>query len=295
MKSGLVAIVGRPNVGKSTLINYAVGHKISIVTPKPQTTRFRILGVKNLEDAQIVFVDTPGVHQAKSALNKYMVEVAVKSLEGVDLVYLMVEAGDYAGEEYDFIFKNLKKENVPVFLVINKIDKHEEEEINKTEEEFKKLFDFKEIFRISALNGQNVDKLIEKTVEYLPEGPQYFPKDTITDVPLALAIAEIIREKVYLNLRKELPYSSAVNVEEIKERENGMVYVRAVISVARNSQKGIVIGEKGKMIKKIGQDARIEIQEMLKKPVYLDLFVRVEEDWPKFEAKLKRLGYVIPE
>ena len=295
MKSGLVAIVGRPNVGKSTLINYAVGHKISIVTPKPQTTRFRILGVKNLEDAQIVFVDTPGVHQAKSALNKYMVEVAVKSLEGVDLVYLMVEAGDYAGEEYDFIFKNLKKENVPVFLVINKIDKHEEEEINKTEEEFKKLFDFKEIFRISALNGQNVDKLIEKTVEYLPEGPQYFPKDTITDVPLALAIAEVIREKVYLNLRKELPYSSAVNVEEIKERENGMVYVRAVISVARNSQKGIVIGEKGKMIKKIGQDARIEIQEMLKKPVYLDLFVRVEEDWPKFEAKLKRLGYVIPE
>ncbi len=295
MKSGLVAIVGRPNVGKSTLINYAVGHKISIVTPKPQTTRFRILGVKNLEDAQIVFVDTPGVHQAKSALNKYMVEVAVKSLEGVDLVYLMVEAGDYAGEEYDFIFKNLKKENVPVFLVINKIDKHEEEEINKTEEEFKKLFDFKEVFRISALNGQNVDKLIEKTVEYLPEGPQYFPKDTITDVPLALAIAEIIREKVYLNLRKELPYSSAVNVEEIKERENGMIYVRAVISVARNSQKGIVIGEKGKMIKKIGQDARIEIQEMLKKPVYLELFVRVEEDWPKFEAKLKRLGYVIPE
>ncbi len=295
MKSGLVAIVGRPNVGKSTLINYAVGHKISIVTPKPQTTRFRILGVKNLEDAQIVFVDTPGVHQAKSALNKYMVEVAVKSLEGVDLVYLMVEAGDYAGEEYDFIFKNLKKENVPVFLVINKIDKHKEEEISKTEEEFKKLFDFKEVFRISALNGQNVDKLIEKTVEYLPEGPQYFPKDTITDVPLALAIAEIIREKVYLNLRKELPYSSAVNVEEIKERENGMVYVRAVISVARNSQKGIVIGEKGKMIKKIGQDARMEIQEMLKKPVYLELFVRVEEDWPKFEAKLKRLGYVIPE
>ncbi len=295
MKSGLVAIVGRPNVGKSTLINYAVGHKISIVTPKPQTTRFRILGVKNLEDAQIVFVDTPGVHQAKSALNKYMVEVAVKSLEGVDLVYLMVEAGDYAGEEYDFIFKNLKKENVPVFLVINKIDKHEVEEIDKTEEEFKKLFDFKEIFRISALNGQNVDKLIEKTVEYLSEGPQYFPKDTITDVPLALAIAEIIREKVYLNLRKELPYSSAVNVEEIKERENGMVYVRAVISVARNSQKGIVIGEKGKMIKKIGQEARMEIQEMLKKPVYLELFVRVEEDWPKFEAKLKRLGYVIPE
>jgi len=295
MKSGLVAILGRPNVGKSTLMNYLVGSKVSIVTPKPQTTRFRILGVKNLEDAQIVFVDTPGVHQAKSALNKYMVEVAKKSIEGVDLVYLMVEAGDYAGEEYALIFDTLKKTNVPVFLVINKIDKHKHEEIEKTEEEFKNLFEFKEVVKISALNGQNVDALLEKTLQYLPEGPAYFPEDVLTDLPLALAISEIIREKLYLNLRKELPYSSAVNVEEMKERENGMMYIRAVISVARDSQKGIVIGEKGKMIKKIGKEARLEIQEMLKKPVFLELFVRVEEDWPKFESKLKKLGYVIPE
>ncbi len=295
MKSGLVAILGRPNVGKSTLMNYLVGSKVSIVTPKPQTTRFRILGVKNLEDAQIVFVDTPGVHQAKSALNKYMVEVAKKSIEGVDLVYLMVEAGDYAGEEYALIFDTLKKTNVPVFLVINKIDRHKHEEIEKTEEEFKNLFEFKEVVKISALNGQNVDALLEKTLQYLPEGPAYFPEDVLTDLPLALAISEIIREKLYLNLRKELPYSSAVNVEEMKERENGMMYIRAVISVARDSQKGIVIGEKGKMIKKIGKEARLEIQEMLKKPVFLELFVRVEEDWPKFESKLKKLGYVIPE
>ncbi len=295
MKSGLVALIGRPNVGKSTLMNYIVGSKVSIVTPKPQTTRFRILGVKNLEDAQIVFVDTPGVHQAKSALNKYMVEVAVKSIEGVDLVYLMVEAGDYVGEEYNFIFDALKKQNVPVFLVINKIDKHSKEEIDKTEEDFAKLFEFKEVFRISALRGQNVDKLLEKTVEYLKEGPEYFPRDVITDIPLALAIAEIIREKLFLNLRKELPYSSAVNVEELKERENGVLYVRAVISVAKNSQKGIVIGQNGKMIKKIGRDARMEIQEMVKKPVYLELFVKVEEDWPKFESKLKKLGYVLPD
>ncbi len=295
MKSGLVAILGRPNVGKSTLMNYLVGSKVSIVTPKPQTTRFRILGVKNLDDAQIVFVDTPGVHQAKSALNKYMVEVAKKSIEGVDLIYLMVEAGDYSGEEYRLIFDSLKKTDIPVFLVINKIDKHKKEEIEKTEEEFKNLFDFKEVVKISALNGQNVDTLLEKTLKYLPEGPAYFPKDVLTDIPLALAISEIIREKLYLNLRKELPYSSAVNVEEIKERENGMMYIRAVISVARDSQKGIVIGEKGKMIKKIGQEARLEIQEMLKKPVFLELFVRVEEDWPKFESKLKKLGYVLPE
>ncbi|MCD6427546.1 MAG: GTPase Era [Caldisericaceae bacterium] len=295
MKSGLVAILGRPNVGKSTLMNYLVGSKVSIVTPKPQTTRFRILGVKNLDDAQIVFVDTPGVHQAKSALNKYMVEVAKKSIEGVDLIYLMVEAGDYSGEEYRLIFDSLNKTNIPVFLVINKIDKHQKEEIEKTKEEFKSLFEFKEVVEISALNGQNVDVLLEKTLQYLPEGPAYFPKDMLTDIPLALAISEIIREKLYLNLRKELPYSSAVNVEEIKERENGMMYIRAVISVARDSQKGIVIGEKGKMIKKIGQEARLEIQEMLKKPVFLELFVRVEEDWPKFESKLKKLGYVLPE
>ena len=295
MKSGLVAILGRPNVGKSTLMNYLVGSKVSIVTPKPQTTRFRILGVKNLDDAQIVFVDTPGVHQAKSALNKYMVEVAKKSIEGVDLIYLMVEAGDYSGEEYRLIFDSLNKTNIPVFLVINKIDKHQKEEIEKTKEEFKSLSEFKEVVEISALNGQNVDVLLEKTLQYLPEGPAYFPKDVLTDIPLALAISEVIREKLYLNLRKELPYSSAVNVEEIKERENGMMYIRAVISVARDSQKGIVIGEKGKMIKKIGQEARLEIQEMLKKPVFLELFVRVEEDWPKFESKLKKLGYVLPE
>jgi GTP-binding protein Era len=295
MKSGLVALIGRPNVGKSTLMNYVVGSKVSIVTPKPQTTRFRILGVKNMEDAQIVFVDTPGVHQAKSALNKYMVEVAVKSIEGVDLIYLIVEAGDYVGEEYNLIFDALKKENAPVFLIINKIDKHGKEEIERTEEEFSKLFEFKEVFRISALRGQNVDKLLEKTVEYLREGPEYFPKDIITDVPLALAISEVIREKLFLHLRKELPYSSAVNVEELRERDNGMLYVRAVISVAKNSQKGIVIGQSGKMIKKIGQEARMEIQEMVKKPVYLELFVRVEEDWPKFEAKLKKLGYVLPD
>lgn len=293
MKSGIVTILGRPNVGKSTLINYIVQRKISIVTPKPQTTRFRILGVKNLKDAQIVYVDTPGFHIAKSALNKYMVNVALKSLEGADLIYLMVEVNDYVGEEYPELLRHLKGFPSPVFLVINKIDMYKEDEIAETEERFKSLYEFKEIFKISALTGKNVDSLIEKTVEYLPEGPAYFSEGEVTDLPFNLQVAELIREKLYLLLKQELPYESAVTVEEVKERENGVLYINAVIHVAKESQKGIVIGANGSMIKKIGTATRLELQEILKKPIYLELQVRVEEDWPKLESKLKKLGYII--
>jgi GTP-binding protein Era len=293
VKSGIVTILGRPNVGKSTLLNYIVQRKISIVTPKPQTTRFRILGVKNLKAAQIVFVDTPGFHLAKSALNKYMVNVALKSLEGADVVYLMVEVNDYIGEEYPELLKHLKGLTIPVFLVINKIDMYKEDDINKTEEVFRSLFDFKEVFRISALTGKNVDALIEKTVEYLPEGPAYFEEGEVTDLPFNLQVAELIREKLYLLLRQELPYETAVTVEEVKERENGVLYISAIIHVAKESQKGIVIGANGSMIKKIGTATRLELQEVLKKPVFLELKVKVEEDWPKLESKLKKLGYII--
>jgi GTP-binding protein Era len=293
VKSGIVTILGRPNVGKSTLLNYIVQRKISIVTPKPQTTRFRILGVKNLKDAQIVFADTPGFHLAKSALNKYMVNVALKSLEGADVVYLMVEVNDYIGEEYPELLKHLKDLTIPVFLVINKIDMYKEEDINKTEEVFRSLYNFKEVFRISALTGKNVDALIEKTVEYLPEGPAYFDEGEVTDLPFNLQVAELIREKLYLLLRQELPYETAVTVEEVKERENGVLYISAIIHVAKESQKGIVIGANGSMIKKIGTATRLELQEILKKPVFLELQVKVEEDWPKLESKLKKLGYII--
>lgn len=293
MKSGIVTILGRPNVGKSTLINYIVQKKISIVTPKPQTTRFRILGVKNLKDAQIVFADTPGFHLAKSALNKYMVNVALKSLEGSDLVYLLVEVNDYIGEEYPEMFGYLNNLQLPVFLVINKIDMYSEDEIQKTEETFKSLYPFKEVFKISALTGKNVDSLIEKTVEYLPEGPAYFPEGQATNIPFTLQVAELIREKLYLLLKQELPYETAVTVEDVKERENGTLYINAVIHVAKESQKGIVIGANGSMIKKIGTATRLELQEILKRPIYLELQVRVEEDWPKLENKLKKLGYII--
>ncbi len=294
MKSGLVTILGRPNVGKSTLINYVIGSKISIATPKPQTTRFRVLGVKHMKDAQIIFADTPGFHLAKSALNKYMVNLAVSSLEGADLVYLLVEVGDYLGEEYPELFKILKKQKAPVFLVINKTDKYGSEQIQQTEEEFTNVFKFNEVVGISALTGKNVQNLIDKTIEYLPEGPEYFPEGQVTDLTLELRIAEIIREKIIILLQEELPYTTAVNIEEIKERENGVLYVNAVIYVSRESQKGILIGKKGTMIKKIGSFARFEIEQALKKQVYLELTVRVEEDWPKLENKLKKFGYVVP-
>ena len=293
MKSGIVTIIGRPNVGKSTLINYIVQEKISIVTPKPQTTRFRILGVKNLNDAQIVFVDTPGFHLAKSALNKYMVNTAIKSLEGTDLVYFMVEPGEYINKDYEELFRILRENPAKVFLVINKIDLYKKPEIEQSKNLFSEKFPFSEIIAISALRGKNVDSLIEKTVEYLPEGPQYFPLGETTDLSIEQRIAEIIREKLYLMLKQELPYESAVTVEEIKERENSMIYIRATIYVAKESQKGIVIGANGTMIKKIGTASRLELSELLKKPVFLDLHVKVEEDWPKIDSKLKKLGYIV--
>ena len=293
MKSGIVTIIGRPNVGKSTLINYIVQEKISIVTPKPQTTRFRILGVKNLNDAQIVFVDTPGFHLAKSALNKYMVNTAIKSLEGTDLVYFMVEPGEYINKDYEELFRILRENTAKVFLVINKIDLYKKPEIEQSKNLFSEKFPFSESIAISALRGKNVDSLIEKTVEYLPEGPKYFPLGENTDLSIEQRIAEIIREKLYLMLKQELPYESAVTVEEIKERENGMIYIRATIYVAKESQKGIVIGANGAMIKKIGTASRLELSELLKKPVFLDLHVKVEEDWPKIDSKLKKLGYIV--
>lgn len=293
MKSGIVTIIGRPNVGKSTLINYIVQEKISIVTSKPQTTRFRILGVKNLKDTQIVFADTPGFHLAKNALNKYMVSTAIKSLEGADLVYLMVEPGEYINKDYEELFKILRANPIKVFLVINKIDLYKKPEIEQSKKLFKEKFPFDESIAISALIGKNVDSLIEKTVECLPEGQQYFPDGEVTDLSIEQRIAEIIREKLYLMLKQELPYESAVTVEEIKERENGIIYIRTTIYVAKESQKGIVIGANGAMIKKIGTASRLELSELLKKPVFLDLHVKVEEDWPKTESKLKKLGYII--
>lgn len=293
MKSGIVTMLGRPNVGKSTLINHIVGEKISIVTPKPQTTRFRILGVKNYDSAQVVFVDTPGFHIAKSALNRYLVDVAIKSLEGSDLFYLVIEVNDFTGHEFPEMFKVLENKRLPVFLVINKIDLYSKEEIEETAKAFENLHKFAGIFEISALTGKNVNSLLRKTLEFLPEGPAYFPEGTITDVTEELRISEIIREKAFIFLSKEIPYNSAVTINQISERENGMLYIAATISVAKESQKGIVIGAGGKMVKKIGTASRLEIEALTGKKVFLDLNVQVIKDWPKSKEKVSKLGYTI--
>ncbi len=293
MKSGIVTIFGRPNVGKSTLINSIVGEKISIVTPKPQTTRFRILGVRNYDNAQMVFVDTPGFHIAKSALNRYLVDVAIKSLKGSDLVYLLIEVNDFVGHEYPEMFKVLENNGSPVFLVINKIDLFSKEEIEETERTFKNLYKFDSIFEISALTGRNASHLVKKTLEFLPEGPAYFPEGIITNETEELRISEIIREKAFIFLSKEIPYNSAVTINQISERENGMLYVAATISVAKESQKGIVIGAGGKMVKKIGTSSRLEIEALTGKRVFLDLNVQVDEDWPKHKEKVSKLGYTV--
>ncbi|MGB9694585.1 MAG: GTPase Era [Caldisericaceae bacterium] len=294
MKSGFVTIVGRPNVGKSTLVNSIVGSKISIATPKPQTTRFNILGVYNATDAQIVFVDTPGYHIAKSALNQYMVRLALKSIEGTDLVYLLVEVNDFVGEEYSDLYKTISREKVPVFLVINKTDKYNQQEIEQTKKTFTKDFTFDRIIEISALTGKNVSLLIDDTISFLSEGPEYFPPGQKTNISLELQLAEIVREYIMIFLGKELPYSTAVNIEQLAERENGKLFVDAVIYVSREPQKAIVIGHSGKMIKKIGSFARFEMEQTFKREVYLQLTVKVEENWPKLESKLKKLGYIIP-
>jgi GTP-binding protein Era len=294
MKSGFVTIIGRPNVGKSTLINSIVGSKISIATPKPQTTRFNILGIYNSPGIQIVFTDTPGYHIAKSALNEYMVKLALRSIEGSDVIYLLVEVNDFMGEEYPELFRAASRENVPVFLVINKIDKYSEKDVEQTRKVFTEAFKFDRVIEISALTGKNVSRLIEETASLLKEGPEYFPPGQKTNISMQLQLAEIIREYVMLFLGKELPYTTAVNVEEIEEKENRKLYVDAVVYVSREPQKAIVIGRGGKMIKKIGSFARFEMEQELKRDVYLQLTVKVEENWPKLESKLKKFGYIIP-
>lgn len=294
MKSGFVTIIGRPNVGKSTLINSIVGSKISISTPKPQTTRFRILGMYNTNDAQIVFADTPGYHLAKSALNKYMVALTLRSLEGADIIYLLVEVNDFIGEEYPELFMAISQEKVPVFLVINKIDKYSQADTEQTKKSFTEVLNFDRVVEISALTGKNIAMLIDETLSLLPEGPKYFPVEQKTDLTIELQLAEIIREYVTLFLGKELPYTTAVTIEELKERENKKLYIDAVIFVSREPQKAIVIGHGGKMIKKIGSFARFEMEQALKKEIYLQLTVKVEENWTKLENKLRKFGYIIP-
>lgn len=290
-RSGFVSIIGRPNAGKSTLLNSILGEKVSIVSPKPQTTRNVIRGIKNFTERQIVFLDTPGIHKGRGLLNEFMVKEALQSLRDVDAVIYLVEAGSVSGDDR-FIIEGLKKLNCPVILGINKIDTIDKREALPLIDTFSRLFPFKDIVPISALKGDGVDILIQIVSGLLPEGPKYFPDDILTDQPERFVVAEIVREKVFRFTHEEVPYSTAVAVERFEEKKGGsLVSISATITIERDSQKPIVIGKKGMMLKKIGTAAREDIEKLLGAKVFLELFVRVQEEWTKKPGALKEFGY----
>jgi len=291
-RSGFVSIIGRPNVGKSTLLNRILGEKIAITSDKPQTTRNRIQGIYNQPDRQVVFIDTPGIHQAKSLLNKYMVETARASIQEVDVIVLLVEAGDLPCKQEAFVLDLLRGVATPVILVINKVDTLKKELLLERIASYAGLFPFREIMPISALTGDGVERLLEVVGKLLPEGPPYFPDDILTDVPERFIAAEIIREKIFRLTRDEVPYSVAVEIESFKEREDGtLISIAAAINVEKDSQKGIIIGRKGELLKKIGTLARKDLERLLQSKVYLELFVRVRSEWSESARMLKEFGY----
>jgi GTPase len=291
-KSGFVSIVGRPNVGKSTFLNRVIGQKIAIMSDKPQTTRNKIQGVYTTDDAQIIFIDTPGMHKPKHKLGDFMMKVALNALKEVDLILFMINAEEGFGRGDAFIIEQLKEVNTPVFLVINKIDKVHPDDLLPLIDQYKDLYPFAEIIPISALQGNNIETLVEQIKKYLPEGPQYYPPDQITDHPERFIIAELIREKALHLTREEVPHSIAVVVETIERREDSdTVYVGAVIIVERDSQKGIIIGKQGRMLKEIGQRARVDIEALLGSKVFLELWVKVQKDWRNRLAQLRDFGF----
>ncbi|MFN4307456.1 GTPase Era [Sulfurihydrogenibium azorense] len=293
-KAGFVALVGRPNVGKSTLLNNILGTKLSIVSPKPQTTRMRILGVKHLPDAQIIFLDAPGVQKGGDLLSKSVLESAVASMEDADVIVMIIEADKgWTKEDKEIVENYIKKYNKPVILAINKIDKIQRDLVLPLIEESTKIYDFKEYVPISAIKNINIDELLNTIKKYLPESPPLYPEDMITDLPLKLWIVEIIREKVFFNTKQEVPYSVAVEVESIKEGEKNknLLIIDAVIYVERDNHKGIIIGKKGQMLKKIGSQAREELEFLLGKKVHLNLYVKVKENWKEDLPLLRSLGY----
>ena len=278
-KSGFISIIGRPNVGKSTFMNRVIGEKIAIMSDKPQTTRNKIQGVLTEDDAQMVFIDTPGIHKPKHRLGDFMVQVAEDSLNEIDAVLFMVNASEGYGAGDQFIIDRLQKVKSPVFLILNKIDLIHPDDIFKLIETYKDLYDFAEVFPISALEGNNVEFLLRALKSYLPEGPQYYPTDQITDHPERFIMTELIREKVLQLTREEVPHSIAVILENIERRKNNTLYIQAVIVTERPTQKGILIGKQGKMLKEIGKKAREDIEALLGTKVFLELWVKVQKDW----------------
>jgi GTP-binding protein Era len=285
-RSGVVPIIGRPNVGKSTLINRLVGEKVAIVSPKPQTTWNRILGVKTLPSAQILFVDTPGIHDAPSKLNRAMLQAAKGALHDADVILHMVEAPDPFFKKEEPVWGLLHGIQTPVILVINKIDLGGTESRSETSTPFP----YSKVLQVSALVGTGVDLLEDAIVTLLPSGPPYYPEEAVTDQTERFMAQEIIREKIFLLTHQEIPYSCAVVVEEFKEREEGLVVIKAAINVEKESQKGILIGKGGKKLKEIGSQARMDLEPLLDARVYLELYVRVQKDWTKKDYALREFG-----
>lgn len=291
-KSGFATLIGRPNVGKSTLMNHLIGQKIAITSNKPQTTRNRIQTVYTSEEGQIVFVDTPGIHKAKNKLGEYMVTVAERTLSEADVILWLVEPTTYIGAGEQHIAEQLRRTNTPVILVINKIDTVKKEEILKSIAAYKDICDFAEIVPCSALKGDNTDDLIQVIMKYLPYGPQFYDEDTVTDQPERQIVAELIREKALRSLNEEVPHGIAVSIDQMKTRKKGgIIDIDATIICERESHKGIIIGKQGSMLKKIGSQARPEIENMLDCKVNLKLWVKVKKDWRDSDFLIKNFGY----
>lgn len=291
-KSGFVAIIGRPNVGKSTLMNHLIGQKIAITSRKAQTTRNKIQTVYTCERGQIVFLDTPGIHKAKNKLGEYMVNVASRTFKDADVILWLVEPGTQVGPGDRHIAEQLKNCKLPVILVINKVDTVKKEEVAGFIETYRKLIDFADIVPASALRAQNLDTVIDCIFKYLPYGPQFYDEDTITDQPQRQIVAELIREKALRTLDEEIPHGIAVTIDTMKERPDGrIVDVEATIICERDSHKGIIIGKQGAMLKKIGSAARFEIERMLEQKVNLKLWVKVKKDWRDSDYLIKNFGY----
>ncbi|PNH23255.1 GTPase Era [Staphylococcus haemolyticus] len=291
-KSGFVSIIGRPNVGKSTFMNRVIGHKIAIMSDKSQTTRNKIQGVMTRNDAQIIFLDTPGIHKPKHKLGDYMMRVAKNTLSEIDAIMFMVNVNEEIGRGDEYIMEMLKNVRTPVFLVLNKIDLVHPDALMPRIEQYQKYMDFTEIVPISALEGLNVDHFIDVLKTYLPEGPKYYPDDQISDHPEQFVVSEIIREKILHLTSEEIPHAIGVNVDRMIKENDERVRVEATIFVERDSQKGIVIGKGGKKLKEVGKRARHDIEMLLGSKVYLELWVKVQKDWRNKVNFIRQMGYI---
>lgn len=290
-KSGFISIIGRPNVGKSTFMNRVVGKKIAIMSDKPQTTRNKIQGIYTDDQKQMIFIDTPGIHKPKHRLGDFMVRLAESSLNEVDVVLFMINAEEGYGKGDQYIIDRLNKTSRPVFLIINKVDLIQPDDLFPLINQYKDTYDFKEIFPISALEGNNVNQLLEKINAYLPEGPKYYDETQVTDHPEQFIMAELIREKVLHLTREEIPHSITVVIENIEKRKSNAIFIQAAIITERSTQKAILIGKQGSMLKEIGKKARMDIENMLGSKVYLELWVKVQKDWRNNQNRLNQYGF----